>query len=327
MNFESDLTNIIKQQFSKVGIRYDDSMEIGCLISRYFEMQNRRIAPEPRRVHFSDKLHDSLGKLVRETNAAKQENAHEAWGVVFFIRHFLVEGENVIRFLSKNVNRLTSTDGLLWDFGMHHFHLSKKVEESGFVKRSEYLLYAIITQKDAYFVDIRPHPKPRDLGWVQQYLLRVVHSNWPELIEPNVLPGVTGAELTDQKKQELWRKNCNHAMQLGGSAIAPLGGGTMADGSSLLCLWWARKLLHEINRHQCYFDSQPAELRAQLEDKGVEISDRMEFRLVQVTGLNLAAELIDSLTENQCLSRDLCQMGFVVVEASTRSVIAVKIKD
>ena len=52
MNFESDLTNIIKQQFSKVGIRYDDSMEIGCLISRYVEMQNRRIAPEPRRVHF-----------------------------------------------------------------------------------------------------------------------------------------------------------------------------------------------------------------------------------------------------------------------------------
>ena len=84
---------------------------------------------------------------------------------------------------------------------MHHFHLSKKVEESGFVKRSEYLLYAIITQKDAYFVDIRPHPKPMDLGWVQQYLLRVVHSNWPELIEPNVLPGVTGAELTDQKNR------------------------------------------------------------------------------------------------------------------------------
>ena len=325
MNFESDLTNIVKQQFSKVGIRYDDSMEIGCLISRYFEMQNRRIAPEHRRVHFSDELHDSLGKLARETNAAKQENAHEAWGGVFFIRHLLVEGENVIRFLSKNVNRLISTDGLLWDFGMHHFHLSKKVEESGFVKRSGYLLYAIITQTDAYFVDIRPHPKRRDLGWVQQYLLKVVHSNWPELIEPNVLPGVTGSELTDKEKQELRRKNCNHATQLGGSAIAPLGGGTMSDGSSSLCRWNAMKLLHEINRHQCYFDSQPAELRAQLEDKGVEISDKMEFRLVQVTGLNLAAELIDSLTENQCLSRDLCRMGFVVVEASTRLVIVVKI--
>ena len=32
------------------------------------------------------------------------------------------------------------TDGLLWDFGIHHFHLNTTTEASGFVNRSDYLL-------------------------------------------------------------------------------------------------------------------------------------------------------------------------------------------
>ena len=39
---------------------------------------------------------------------------------------------------------------------MHHFHLSRKLKkpESKFVERSDYLLFAIITQEDAFFVDV-----------------------------------------------------------------------------------------------------------------------------------------------------------------------------
>ena len=327
MSFESDLADIIKQQFNNVGIRYEDNVDVGFLSARYFEMLTRRITPNPRTVHFSDELHDSLGNLAQEPNAKRQDNALVAWGAVFLIRHLLVKGDNVTGFLSKNVNCLTSRDGLLWDFGMHHFHLNKKVEISGFVKRSDYLLFAIITQEHAYFVDVRSHRDPQNLEWDRQELLKTVHSNWPELIDANILQGVKGTVLTDEEKHELRRKNANHVAEISGNAIAPIGGGTAADGSSLKCRWWAMKLLYEATQHQLYFDSQPQELRSVLEAKGIKIAEKMEFELVLLDGLDPSNELIDSLKEDQCLSRDLCQMGLAVVEATTRAPIVVSLEE
>ena len=40
------------------------------------------------------------------------------------------------------------------------------------------------------------------------------------------------------------------------------------DGSSTWCRLWADRLLHEINHHPSYFDSQPVALRSQLQVKG-----------------------------------------------------------
>ncbi len=290
MDFESDLEHIIKRQFDEHGICYEDNVDVRCVSARYLEMLNRRIVPIPREVLFSEETHDSLGKLTRETKVKQREKGTEAWGAVFFIRYLLTEGKKLNGLLSRKIDSATgerSKDGLLWDFGMHHFHLSKKVEASGFLKRSDYLLFAIITQEKAYFVDVRPHRDPEKLQWVRQDLLRIVHSNWPELIERQVLRGVKGNGLTDEQKKELRRKNINHVTELGDDAIAPIGGGMMADGSSLLCRWWGLKLLHEINDHQSYFDRQPAELRSRLEVKGIKTVGRMEFQLVLLESLRI----------------------------------------
>ena len=328
--FQADLAVIIKQQFDKAGICYDNDMDVRGLAARYLEMLNRRIVPTPRRVHFSEEIHDSLGDLRRKADMEQREKAADAWGALFLIRHLLTEGKNVNGFLSEWIGFATgerSRDGLLWDFGMHHFHLNKKVETSGFVKRSGYLLFAIITQEHAYFVDVRSHRDPQNLGWDRQELLKTVHSNWPELIDANILQGVKGTVLTDEEKHELRRKNANHVAEISGNAIAPIGGGTAADGSSLQCRWWAMKLLREATQHQLYFDSQPQELRSGLEAKGIKIAEKMEFELVLLDGLDPSNELIDSLKEDQCLSRDLCEMGFAVVEATTRLPIVVSLVD
>ena len=328
MSFKSDLANMIKRQFDQRGIRYDNNMDVCGLASRYLEMLNRRIVPMRRSVHFSEEIHDSLGALRRQADMEQLEGAADAWGALFWLHHLLAEGENVNGFLSRGIDSATgsrSRDGLLWDYGMHHFHLNKKVEPSGFVKRSDYLLYAVMTEENAYFVDVRPHQDPHNLGWVRQDLLNIVHSNWPELIEPRILRGVKGTVLTDEEKAELRRKHVNHAPEICGDAIAPLGGGTMADGSSAACRVLAQKLLFEIERHQVIFDTQLSDVRSALEGKGVGKADEIEFGLVLLDDLNPSDELIDSLTEDQCLSRDLCQMGFAVVERTTRSPIVVSL--
>ena len=243
VNFESDLAHIIKREFDEHNIFYEENLDIRSLAARYFEMLNRRIARIPRTVRFSAEIHNSLGKLRRQADTERKVALADAWEAVFLIRHLLVEGENVNAFLSKNILYTTnedmkkdrlrrkkgckSIDGLLWDFGMHHFHLSKEVEQSGFIKRSAYLLFALVTQEVVYFVDVRRHDDP--LAWVRQDLLRIVHSNWPELVEANVLRGVKGTVLTDEEKQELRRKNTNNVAQFGENAFASLGGGMMSD--------------------------------------------------------------------------------------------------
>ena len=321
MNFQSDLIDIIKGYFSSEGVSYEDSGNASDLAARYCEIRVRRIVPKPRTVYFSNELHDSLGKLLRESNSEQREKATEAWRTGFYIRHLFVEGKPVTPYLSLRTISSTSNDKLLWDYGIHHFHLNRKLEQSGFVERSDYLLLAVVSDTDAYFVDIRPHHDSEKLLWVRQDLLTIIHSNWPELVKPYVLRGVSGSTVTDEQKKELRRKNANLFPVLDQYAVAPLGGGMMSDGSSLWCRYWAYKLLHEIKGHETYFYGQRAELKASFEDKA------MEFQLVLLDSLGPPAELIEALEKEHCLSRDLSRMGFVIVESTTRSPIVVTVKD
>lgn len=325
MNFESDLAQIIKQQFDEQKISYEDNVDVPSLAARYLEMLNRRITPLPRRVYFSEEIHESLGKLRRQADTEQQEAAAESWGAVFLIRNLLEEGKNVNGFLSTGIDSGTgkrSIDGLLWDFGMHHFHLSRKPHRSekfrqkGFLNRSGYLLFAIVTQENAYFVDVRRHPSRRDdIGWVRQDLLRIVYSNWPELIESNVLRGVKGTVLTDEEKQELRRKNVNCAVQIGDNAITPMGGGVTAAGTSTLCQFLADKFLNEIGELQSYLETQPTEVRSALQSKGSSIAGDMEFKLVLLDSLGWPDEMVRSLKGS------LHNTGFGIVEVTTRTFI------
>ena len=323
MSLESDLSHLIRDQFDKHGINYDRSMPLQRLTARYFEMTVRRIQPMPRRVHFSDETHTSLGELARR--GKNDTSAQDAWGAVFRLRQLLVDGVNVNAFLSKNIRQGAGWDGLLWNYGMHHFHLGPGTDKHGFVQRSRHLLFAIVAPMDAYFVDVRWHPESGGTGWVSQELLRIVHSNWPELLEASVLHGVSGDELTDEEMQELRRKNTNYAMNIDGKAIGPLLGGLAGDGSSVLCTFSAGWLMNELRFHEEALRNEDVRegVAKDLRGKGFEVEPTLEFELVLVEDLSPSPELIASLTAESCISRNLCRRGFAIVEKQSRSPIAI----
>ena len=120
VSFKSDLADIVKQQFDKTSICYDDNMDVCGLAACYLEMLNRRIVPIPREVYFSEEIHNSLGSLRRKADMEQREKTAEAWTALFLIRHLLTEGKDVNGFLSKRIDSATgkrSRDELLWDFG------------------------------------------------------------------------------------------------------------------------------------------------------------------------------------------------------------------
>ena len=325
MTLCSDLSRLIQGQFDKHGISYSRSMTLDRLAARYFEMNIRLIQPAPRRVHFSDQTHASLGELSRRSK--KDTPDRGTWAAVFRLRQLLVEGANVNAFLSKNGRRATGWDGLLWHYGMHHFHLGGETDKDGFVKRSGHLLFAIVAPLDAYFVDVRPHPPPSGVEWVRQELLRIVHSNWPKLIEANVLQGVHGSELTDGEMHALRRKNVNYAMDIDGKAIAPLLGGMAGDGSSVLCTFLAIWLVRELRYHEEVLRSEEVRhaVAQDMRARGVDVGPTLEFELVFLEDLAPTPELLAALTAETCISRDLCRRGLAIVDKMTRSPIAIHV--
>lgn len=325
MSFKSDLVDIIKQNFDQSKIRYDSDLDAENLAIQYCEMLTRRITSVPREVHFSREIHDSLNALKQKERKDLRKHLVDIRQSVFLIKDHLINGNNINGFMSKNIQVSRSKDWMLWNSGMHHFHLSREFEESGFVKRSDFLLFAIITEESAYFVDVRPHNE-RHL-WVRQNLLEIVHSNWPELMEVSVLRGVDGTNLTDEERQELRRKKIMHAADFDGKAIGPIRGGMALDGSSLQCRWIVTKLFHELDQHQEYFDCCRQNIRSNLEAKGIRLPSKIEFELVLLDSLNISEEIVEHLTGKDCLSRDLCRMGFAIVERTTRMPIAVSLRE
>ena len=323
MDFLSDLKLAIVSEFQRQGISFPESADLDHLASRYLEMRIRRIEPVPRKVHFSEEIHDSLGNLSRETDPKVRGKALEAWGTVFYLRHLFESGDTVMPFLSREVNNTEpkKPDGLLWDYAMHHLHLSSKDGKRGFVKRSDWLLFAIVADQDVFFVDVRPHEDKENLQWVRQNLLDIVHNNWPELTESRLLHGFTGSKVTDAEKWELRRKNVNLAHEVGGRAIAPLGFGTAGDGHSILCRFLADQLVHELEEHQRILESSPAELRATFVENGLPEDAEMDFKLVPRAELDVSEGLDAKMCAVEGLSGILWLGGFAIIETYTRSLI------
>ena len=289
MTFHSDLSRLIRGQFDKHGISYDCLMPLDRLTARYFEMCMRRIQPGPRRVHFSDETHVSLGEL----SCQEKDDT-------FRLRQLLVDGDNVNGFLTRTIRRAAGFDGLLWHYGMHHFHLGREPDKDGFVERSGYLLFAIVAPLDAYFVDVRRHPARRGIGWVSQDLPRIVHSNWPKLIEKSVLNGVSGVDLTDEQMQELRRKNCSYAMNIDGRVIAPLLYGTAGDGSSMLCTMRASRLMNKLRYYAEVLRNEEAR-NAVVQDmraRGIDVGPTLECELALLEDLTLTFAIVDKKTKS-----------------------------
>ena len=207
MNFQSDLISIVESYFTKNGIRFENQGTASDFAARYFEMRTRRIDPKPRSVFFSNQIGNSLDRHIHESTKEQREKALQARQAVYDIKHLFESGGDVTPYLSKSIDDSERKDEMLWEWGIHHFHLSTERDKSEFIKRSKYLLFAMIYDDAALFIDVRKHRHPEGLEWVRQDLLEIVQSNWPQIPYSHELIGVKGDVVSNEEKGELRRKN------------------------------------------------------------------------------------------------------------------------
>lgn len=90
-------------------------------------------------------------------------------------------GEDINPFLSTSREKTDAKDPLLYDWNIHHLHLTRRYHSNGRPKRSSYLLFVRCTDSTMYFIQIYPH---QSNPFVKGELQEIVAHNWPELLLP-----------------------------------------------------------------------------------------------------------------------------------------------
>lgn len=75
----------------------------------------------------------------------------------------------------KRLHRRSDLELLISDWGLHHLHLTTELEPDGFVERTDDLLFAAFTDKDAYLIGIYPHG-----SWVLREVIETLVQEWPD---------------------------------------------------------------------------------------------------------------------------------------------------
>ena len=143
------------------------------------------------------------------------------------------KGRSLKPFMSDKHRELNYDDLLLNDWNVYHFHLSRQYKADGSVKRSDYEIFAYITDEVMYMIQIYHH-RTKDL-YSRQEIMRILHDNWPELLEPFRFQDAIELKETYSDHQ-LGQIRQSHAMTLlqirKGQIYGMIGGGYASNGYS-----------------------------------------------------------------------------------------------
>jgi hypothetical protein len=179
---------------------------------RYFDAQRRRIAIAPRILRLADDFicppdHEVGWKALQEQ---------------------VLKGQDLNPHLSTGHASLLNSDGLLAEWGVHHFHLGTvpHPKQPLFVSRTESLVYAIVRDELFCAINVYTHK-----NFEESSILESIHRNWPELISRYRMKAVTGVALTQAERRTIRRKNGNVLTATkDGTVYMPIGGPTSAAG-------------------------------------------------------------------------------------------------
>jgi hypothetical protein len=200
------------------GIPLADPTKLEPVLFAYFSVKRRLIEPHPRGVKWSREL------SARTVTDSQGE-------ALSLIERQAREGVNLTPRLSKSILDPEFNDGLLEDWGIHHMHLSNKVQANGFVERDGPLLFVMVHPETMFLVDLRDHD-----SFADDELLQIVHDNWPDAIAdfraPGAVPGSLSPQLSPTSRRKARKRLTVGWQAADGTIYLPPGGGTTTSGLS-----------------------------------------------------------------------------------------------
>ena len=255
MDLCADFSGMVKDWLSQSGIETNKAGQE--LWYDYFNIQMKTVRPKKRQVFFSKEfvcppeMQKGLNKLV-----SKFEN-----------------GISVVPHLSKDALESSKFDGLLYDWGIYHFHLGDIDPETGYAQRTGPVLFAKIDDKNVYCINIYNHGKNCEPPWARSDLLKIIHNNWPQTIANWKLPD--GIELypeeisapSDIQYASLRNDGISTAIFVDkGIAYMSPGGGYMSTGHSQEIVRYCQTVHNTLKLNELYVRDNIASLAAQIEN-------------------------------------------------------------
>ena len=171
MDLCEDYSEMVQSWMKEHGVQSDKSGE--DLWYDFFNLQKKSVRPQKRAVHYSKEF------------ACPPE---VELGLKLLVQKF-DNGEDVSQHLSKDAASPSEFDGLLYDWGIYHFHLGKTIDhQTGRIERTGPVLFAKIDNENVYCINVYSHGKNVQQPWAKQDLLKIIHNNWPQTIAKWKLP-------------------------------------------------------------------------------------------------------------------------------------------
>ena len=163
----------LKNAMKEEGFDAEEVEKAKDALEAYVQSRRRTILPRQRKVHKASQF-DHIGN----------EEAVNA------IENLFQTGGDLSPYRSKGYKSLKE-DRMLDYYGVHHLHLGKELEKTGFVKRTNHLLIVFVQENNAYFLKVSPHEEEPISIWYRTEIIKIIHDNWPELRQQLSMKGIS----------------------------------------------------------------------------------------------------------------------------------------
>lgn len=161
------------------------------------------------------------------------------------LKNAILNGENLLPRMSRDVIKLDSCDGMLSDWAIQHFHLGMGADEKcrHLIAGTSGVAYVFMTEMDAYVITIDEHGR-----WADQKLLEKLDNEFPEALKEWVTPFTDiSYELDEAERKKMRNSHFNSATKVNGKIVMNPSGGEALDGTSTRSV---RSFLHDKRRFE-----------------------------------------------------------------------------
>lgn len=223
----------------------------------YFNLRKKTITPRKRKVHFS-----------KEFSCPSEHQQ----GLDMLLEKFK-KGESVLPHLSKAALKPSIFDGLLYDWGIHHFHLGTSLDtKSEYVQRTGPILFARVDDFNVYCINVYSHGKKNTPPWSKSEMIRILHRNWPETISQYRLPELLSIRIndacppTDDDYNAARNAHIYTFVEAEENAVyAPLGGGQASSGHSAEIAFYCDRIWNTLKKTELYIKEHIGSIVAEIE--------------------------------------------------------------
>lgn len=154
---------------------------------------------------------------------------------------------------SAKGNQRWQPDWLFTDWGIHHFHLGPDLEAKGKkVLRSDRVLFAYLTNTDAYLIDVLPHKQSDGVVWADKGILQTLSEEWPDVMKRfelrGLMPPAQGDGFTSPEIQSLRQAGVAPTVTINNKVYMGPGMGMATDRSSTLAVRLSEEISRELNQ-------------------------------------------------------------------------------